>query len=185
MAIYRRSYLFRMEVEPVLRIWTGHGPLDTPADSIDPAGARWTGGAHLLDIPSLKLLLNGGADRIDIRVSGVDAYTLRLAQEDRAEVRDASVMIGFIDFDQAWQPTGPITWEWRGLADVMTVSSSGSAQGRERTITLSIRSGDTRRSNPRPAFFTFDDQHRRSPDDDIFSHVAQITAGVTRRFGPS
>lgn len=185
MAIYRHSYVFRMAVDPLLCIWTGHGPLDTPPDAIDPAGAHWIAGAHLLDIPSLKLLLNGGADRIDIRVNGVDADTMRLAQEDRSEVRDAGVMIGRVEFGDDWQPGGPIAWEWRGSADVMTVTSQATDKGRERTITLSIRSGDTRRSNPRPAFFTYDDQRRRSPDDAIFSHVAQVTAGVTRRFGPS
>lgn len=183
MAIYRRSYLFRLAVNPVLYVWTGHGPLETPGDTIDPAGASWLGGAHVLDIPSLKLLLNGAADRIDVQVSGVDPDTQRLAQEDRAEIPDASVMIGFIEFNEDWSIAGRVVWEWRGQADVLTVSSRATDQGRERTITLSIRSGDTRRSNARPAFFTDADQRRRSPTDAFFSHVAQITTGVTRRFG--
>lgn len=186
MTIYRRSYVFRLAVDPVLYIWTGHGPLDTPGDSIDPAGATWLGGAHLLDIPSLRLLIGGAADRIDVRVNGVDTETLRLAQEDRAEVRDASVMIGHVTFGDDWQVAGPVAWEWRGTADVMTITGRDTGSGaRERSITLSIRAGDTRRSNPRPAFFTHADQRRRSADDDIFDHVAQITAGVTRRFGPT
>src|SRR5690606_22869021 len=102
MAVYRHSYVFRLAVDPVLYVWTGHGPLETPADAVDPSGATWLGGAHILDIPALKVLLNGAADRIDIRVNGVDAETLRLAQEDRAEVKDASVRIGRIAFDSAW-----------------------------------------------------------------------------------
>lgn len=185
MAIYRRSYLFRLDVDPVLYVWTGHGPLVTPGDSVDPLGAEWIGGGHVLDIPSLRLLLNGAADRIDIQINGVDAETLRLAQEDRSEVKDAAVLIGRIDFAEDWQIAGPPVWEWRGIADVLTVSSRDTGNGRERTIGLSIRAGDTRRSNPQPAFFTFADQQRRSPTDTIFSHVAQITSGVTRRFGPS
>lgn len=185
MAIYRRSYLFRLAVDPVLYVWTGHGPLVTPADAFDPAGALWLGGAHILDIPSLKMLLNGAADRIDIKINGVDPETLRLAQDDRAEVRDASVMIGSVQFDGNWQIIGPPAWEWRGTADVMTITGRQADQGRERTITLSIRAGDTRRSNPQPAFFTYADQKRRSPDDEIFDHVAQISAGITRRFGPT
>lgn len=185
MAAYRRSHVFRLEVDPVLYIWTGHGYLDTPGDTIDPLGARWLGGAHILDIPALKVLLNGAADRSDIQVSGVDGETLRLAQEDRAEVKDALVMIGSVKFDAAWQLVGPVAWEWRGTADVMSVGGRQSDQGRERTISLSIRAGDTRRSNPQPAFFTYADQKRRSADDEIFDHVAQITAGITRRFGPT
>ena len=93
--------------------------------------------------------------------------------------------IGRVEFDADWQVSGQIAWEWRGEADVMTVTSQRSDDGRERTISLSIRSGDTRRSNPMPAFFTAADQKRRSPTDDIFSHVAAINAGVTRRFGPT
>lgn len=183
MAIYRRSYLFRLAVDPVLYVWTGYGPLVTPGDAFDPGGAVWLGGGHILDIPSLKLLLNGAADRLDIQVNGVDADTLRLAQEDRAEVRNASALIGFVEFGQDWSVAAPPVWEWRGAADVLTVNSHAADKGRERTITLSVRSGDTRRSNPRPAFFTDADQRQRSPTDHIFSHVAQITAGITRRFG--
>lgn len=185
MAFYRRSYVFRLAVDPILYVWTGHGPLETPADAIDPAGASWLGGAHILDIPALKLLLNGAADRIDIQVSGVDADTLRLAQEDRSAIPDASVMIGYVEFGEDWSVAGPIKWEWRGAADVLTVNSRATEQGRQRTITLSIRSGDTRRSNARPSFFTDADQRRRSPTDAFFSHVAQITTGVSRRFGPT
>lgn len=183
MGFYRRSFVFRLAVDPVLYVWTGHGPLETPADTIDPAGATWLGGAHILDIPTLKVLLNGAADRIDVQVSGASSEMLRLALEDRDEVRDAAVHIGFVEFDVDWQVSGPIVWEWRGAADVLTIASRSTEQGRERNITLSIRSGDTLRSNPRPAFFTDADQRRRSPDDAIFSHVAQITTGITRRFG--
>lgn len=185
MTTYRRSYLFRLAVDPVLYVWTGHGPLITSGDAIDPTGARWLGAGHILSVPSLKLLINGAADRIDIQVNGVDTETLRLAQEDRNEVQNASVLIGRVAFDDAWQIDGPVVWEWRGTADVMTVNSRASDKGRERTINLSIRAGDTRRSNPVPAFFTHADQVRRSPDDFFFDHVAQITAGVTRRFGPT
>lgn len=184
MATYRHSYVFRMAVDPVLYIWTGFGLLETPADAIDAGGATWLGGSHILDMPALKLLLGGAADRLDIRVNGVDAETLRLAQEDRDEVNGAGVMIGRVSFDSDWQVEGPIAWEWRGTADVMSLASRDTGRGRERTIALSIRSGDTRRSNPVPAFFTDADQRRRSADDDIFDHVAQISTGVSRRFGP-
>jgi hypothetical protein len=184
MAVYRHSYCFRLDVAPVLRIWTGHGPLETPADSFDPGGATWLGGGHIISVPQLKVLIGGIADRIDIAVNGVDAETLRLAIEDRAEVQNATARIGRVEFDANWQVIGPIAWEWRGVADTLTVGSQQSESGRERRITLSLRTGDTYRSNPLLSFFTDADQRRRSPDDAFFSHVAQITGGVTRRFGP-
>jgi hypothetical protein len=185
MAVYRHSYVFRMAVNPVLRIWTGHGPLATPADIIDPTGATWLGGAHILSVPTLKVLIGGIADRVEIAVNGVDSETLRLVQEDRGEVRDADVRIGRVEFNDDWQVAGPIIWEWWGYADTLTVGSQQSEKGRERRITLSIRTGDTSRSNPLLAFFTDADQRRRAADDAFFSHVASINRGVTRRFGPT
>jgi hypothetical protein len=184
MATYRHSYVFRLAVTPGLKLWTGHGSLETPADVYDPAGAIWLGAGHILSVPSLKVLINGVADRVDAQVSGVDAETLRLALEDRDEVRDAQALIGRVSFDASWQVDGPIVWEWRGIADVLTVGSKSGENKRERTITLSMRSGDTSRSNPQPAFFTDADQRRRSADDAFFSHVAGISTGTSRRFGP-
>lgn len=185
MASYRHSYVFRMAVTPTLYIWTGHGQLITPADSVDPSGATWEGGGHVISVPALKLLLNGSADRIEIRLSGINADILRLVEEDRPEVQDAQVLIGRVVFDDNWQVSGVIIWEWRGVADSMTVASANTDRGRERYLSLSIRSGDTTRSNPQPAFFTAADQQRRSADDQFFSHIGKINAGVSRRFGPS
>ncbi|OGT55476.1 MAG: hypothetical protein A3E01_09210 [Gammaproteobacteria bacterium RIFCSPHIGHO2_12_FULL_63_22] len=185
MATYRHSYVFRMAVSPVLYIWSGHGALETPADSVDASGATWLGGGHVVSVPSLKLLLNGAADRIDIRLSGITAEILRLVEEDRPEVQEAEVLIGRVEFDDDWQVSGTINWEWLGVADSMTIASGNSEKGRERVLTVSIRSGDTTRSNPQPAFFTDADQRGRSSDDAFFSHVGKINAGTSRRFGPA
>jgi hypothetical protein len=185
MATYRRSILFRLAADPIARIWSGHGNLDVAADAIDPSGARYLGAGALLDIPSLKLLVNGAADRLDFVLSGVSAQTLRLAQEDADSVRDALVLIGEQSFDSNWQTDGPPVWVWRGYADVLITDSQEAPNGRQRTIKLSVRSGDASRSDPQPAYYTDADQRRRSPTDAIFSHVSKISQGARRRFGPS
>jgi hypothetical protein len=159
--------------------------LDVSPDAIDPDGARYIGAGALLDVPALKMLVNGAADRLDFVLSGVSAYTLRLAQEDAESVKDALVLIGEQDFDAAWQNDGPARWVWRGFADIMATDSQEATQGRQRTIRLSVRSADTFRSNPQPAYYTDHDQRRRSPTDAIGSHVALISNGVRRRFGPA
>lgn len=184
MATYRRSYVFRLASDPIFYAWTGHGPLVTPADVFDAAGATWLGAAHILDIPTLKSLINGIADRIDISVSGVSPEALRLALEDRESVRNASAMFGWVEFDEDWALMGGVHWEWRGYADVLSVASKAGPNSRQRTISISIRSGDTSRSNPQPSFFTDADQRRRSPTDAFFDRVANMSSGVTRRFGP-
>lgn len=185
MATYRRSILFRLAADPIARVWSGHGNLDVTGGAIDPDGARYVGAGALLDVPSLKLLVNGAADRLDFVLSGVSPYTLRLAIEDAPSIKDALVLIGEQSFDAAWQIDGPPVWVWRGLADVLITDSQESQAGRQRTIRLSVRSGDARRADPQPAYYTDPDQRRRSPTDAIFSHVAKISTGVRRRFGPS
>lgn len=185
MAFYRHSYLWRLASDPVCYLWTGLGPLTTPADSVDPAGAAWKGASGLLSIPALKALINGAAERVDFTLSGVNAETMRLALLDRETVKGAELRLGRVDFDADWQIVGGIHWEWLGVADVVIVESQPSDKGRQRTIGVSAASADTLRSNPNLAFFTAADQAKRSADDQFFSHVARITQGSTRRFGPA
>lgn len=183
MATYRRSYLFRLGSDPVCRLWTGHGNLDTPPDIVDALGARWSGAAELLSLPALKALINGAASRYSFGLSGVSPETVRLLNEDRATVDGAEVRIGYVDFDADWQVTAVI-WEWLGIADVLTSDSQPSENGRTSTIGISVASSDTRRSNPVLASFTAADQNKRSPDDRFCDQVAAISQRVTRRFGP-
>lgn len=184
MATYRRSILFRLAADPVAWVWSGHGRLHI-VDENDPLGATYLGAGALLDVPALKQLVNGVADRLDFLLSGVSAETLRLAREDAPSVYGAELLIGEVTFDEDWQLVGAPAWIWRGTADVLTVESQDGGQIRTRSIRLSVASADTRRSNPQPAFYTDQDQRRRSDDDAIFSHVSLIRTGAKRRFGPA
>lgn len=183
MPTYRRSYLFRLGSDPVCRLWTGIGWLDTPADIVEPLGARWIGAGEIVSLPALQALINGAAGRYTFGLSGVADESLRLALQDRNTVEGADLRIGYVDFDDAWQ-VAAVVWEWLGIADVLTVESSSSGQGRTRSIALSVASSDTRRSNPQLGFFTAADQNRRSPTDKFCDQVAAISQRVTRRFGP-
>lgn len=184
MATYRRSYLFRLGSDPIAYLWTGYGELVTPPDTVDPAGARWIGAGALLSLPALKTLINGTAERVRFSLSGVSPETVRLANEDRATVRGAELRLGYVDFDANWQLVGPPVWEWLGIADAITIESANSSGGRTRTISLSVASADTLRSNPNLTFYTDADQRKRSPDDAFCNQVANLTLGMTRRFGP-
>ena len=184
MATHRRAIVWRLACDPVARLWSGWGDLNTQADDYDTGGARYMGAGALLDVPELKQMMNGLADRVDFSVSGVSAQTLRLALEDRATVEGALLTVGHVTFDRDWQIEGSPVWTWRGTADVLTIDSQATDAGRERTITLSVASADTARSNPSLTWFTDADQRRRSPTDAIFDRVAGINGGVTRRWGP-
>jgi len=181
MALHRFSHILVLESDPPAYLWTGLGFIDI---EIDGSPRRFSGAGHILSIPDLKALINGAADRIEFGISGVAPETVRLAHEDRASVELADARIGRINFDVDWQQDGPVAWLWHGFADVITTNSSSSDNGRTRSITVGLANEETRRSNPQIAFFTDADQRRRSPDDSFFSHVAQISIGITRRFGP-
>lgn len=180
----RRSWIVRIGSEPVCRLWTGLGHLDTPADYVDPAGARWSGAAELISIPALRSVINGTAERIEFTLSGVSGETLRLAQADVATIRMAECRIGRVAFDDAWQIIGGIAWEWIGIADAIRVQGRSNEAGRERSIALMVGSADTFRANPNFTYWTDASQRLRSSDDAFCDQVANISNSVTRRFGP-
>jgi len=180
----KQSILFRLASAPVARVWGGHGDLIIPADIVETAPATYLGGGELVNIPDLDQLINGTAARIDVTVSGVSARTLSLALEDAPSVKGADVHVGIAYFDDDWQ-LDEVEWLSVLRADTLAVSSQSSQSGRTRSITLSIGTDFTDRSKAPIAFFTDADQRRRSPDDAIFDHVAGISAGISRQFGPS
>lgn len=185
MAEVRESYLLRIASDPPARIWSGVGDLEIPADIVEPEAATYLGAGELLSAPDFQQLINGVAERLEFVVSGVSSETLRLALEDAASTKGATIHLGRIDFDANWQQVGPVEWEAVFRADSLSVDSQASNMGRTRSIKLSVGTEDTGRSYAPQAFFTDADQRRRSPTDRFFSHVGGITGGTSRRFGPS
>src|SRR5687767_4810759 len=91
MAASRISWLLRIESDPVCYLWTGFGPLETPADTVDAGGATWRGAGEIVGVPALQALINGVAQRVNFTLSGVSAESLRLAVEDKDTVKGAEV----------------------------------------------------------------------------------------------
>jgi hypothetical protein len=185
MAIYRESIIVRIDCDPPALLWSGLGLLDVPADAVIPAPSIAIGGGQLISVPDFQQLIGGTAERLDFVVSGVDDETVRLALEDAPSVRGARVDVGTVQFDADWQ-LAAIEWENVFEARSLSISRPQSQGSRiTRSITLTIVQGSTTRARANLAFFTDADQRRRSADDAIFSNVAAITAGTSRRFGPS
>lgn len=184
MAGYRESYLFRIETDDPANFWSGNGNLLLPADSVLPSPTLFPGAGELVNIPDLESLINGKAQRLDVTLSGVSADTIAFAIEEAPQIPGAPVWIGRVTFDDAWQVAG-VYWDWSGEGANLSVSSQDGGAGRSRSVTLSVVSGDSRRRRAPTSFFTDADQRRDFPDDAIFSHVAGISAGTTRRWGPN
>lgn len=185
MALYREAYVFRIETTPPVLFWSGHGNIAIASDAVVPVDTIALGAGHLLEVPDLEQLINGIASRVEFSLSGVSSQTIAFALEEASQVAGARVDIGRIDFDQDWQQVGPTEWEWTGEARSLAVASQSTDNGRLRTLTLTVSAGDTTRSRAPLAFFTDADQRRRSSSDAIFSHVAGISAGTSRRWGPA
>lgn len=185
MPIYQESIIVRIASDPPALLWSGVGPLLIPADIVVPEDAIALGGGELVSVPDFQQLMNGTAERLEFTLSGVGEETVRLALEDAPSVRGARVDIGRADFDADWQLTN-VEWEAVFEARSLSVSRPLSQDGYvTRSISLTIVAGDSIRSRAPNAYFTDADQRRRSPTDAIFSHVAGINAGTSRRFGPS
>ena len=179
-----KSVIFRIACDPPVRLWGGLGWLDTAPDWVEPEGARYLGGGALCAVPDLEQVLNGTASRVDVTVSGISAATQGLALEEAASVQGAQCHAGFAYFDVDWQL---IEVEWVGTlkCDTLTPSNQPSQNGRTRSISLSLSTEDTDRSRAPVAFWTHADQQRLSPGDQFFDHIAGISSGTSRRFGPS
>lgn len=184
MALYKESFIFRLETDEPAMFWTGHGDLPLPADDILPEDTIVPGGGDLVNLPEIEQLINGTAQRIEVTLSGVSQRAVALAAEEAVQVSGAPAFIGRIRFDDDWQQLGPVVWEWTGEGRGMPVAGDDGEDGRTRSITLKLGSGDTTRSRAPLSFFTDADQKRDFPTDTFFSHVAGINAGTSRRWGP-
>lgn len=178
-------YLFRVASDEPIRLWSGNGDLWAPPCLFEPDGAIYSGMGELAELPPLQALINGIAQRVAFTVSGVSPQIIATALDDRDSIKEREARIGSLIMDADLQTVGIVNLEWKGVCDVLTWDISSTEQGVSRSLSLSVRSGDTARSRGRPSFFTDADQRRKSPTDAFFDHVAGISIGTTRRFGPS
>lgn len=185
MAVYRESVVFYMACDPALLLYSGFAPIELPSDAVLPTDMVALGGGELVSVPDFRQLLGGTAERIEATMSGVSPEITRLALDDAPSVRGAAVHVGIIHFNDDWS-VDSVEWEAKFEARSLSITRGLEQNGNiNRTITLTIVQGDTTRARANNAYFTDSDQRRRSPDDAIFSHVAGIQAGTSRRFGPS
>ena len=175
----RRILLLRFGTDPVARICSGANPIFLPGNSVDEDPEYYLGGGKLVEIPEIEQVINGTAQRIDITVSGVSAETVRLFRDEAAGLQGASAHIGVVEQDAAWQLTD-IEWLGELRCDVPGRQYSRAS----RSITISLGSENTDRSMAPAAFWTAADQRRRSPPDQFFDHIAGISSGTSRKFGP-
>lgn len=165
----RPAILFHLETPEPLRLWTGAGDLQIDTDAVeDDADNIYWGIGLLAGVPEINEAINGIAQRTDFVLSGagLSSEVTAIASGEAADVRGAVVSIGFLCFDRDWQIATPTMWREVGIADSLKIGRApGENRSAIRTITLSVGSVFTGRKRPTPAFWTDQDQKRRSGDD--------------------
>lgn len=176
----RYSLFFLMKTKTgYVRAWLGVGDYDLASDEVDPTGGTYLGIGLVGEIPALRQLVGGLAERVEFTLNGADETTFSLADDEADEVRGARVNVGIIFFDEEWQPADDIGWLWDGTADVPAVDRDATEEQITRRVTLSVASGFTDRTRPQLAFYTPADQKRRSPTDTFCDRVPLYTQEST------
>lgn len=166
----RYSLLVRFGLAEPLRAWAGLGDLTIPADDVDATGGTYQGVGILGNIPALRQLIGGVAERLEFSLTVPSGEIFALADEDVALVRAAPVDVGIVFFDEDWQQSA-VAWLWNGTADVPSVSRTTNGLNVIRTVRISAGSSFTDRTRPQHSYFTDADQKRRSPTDDFCARV--------------
>lgn len=178
----RYSILLRIEgATTVFRLWAGIGDLAIPADEVEDEAATYLGMGVLGEIPSLRQLIGGAAERLDFALTVPTGEVFDLGDEDVAEVDRAPVAVGLIFFDADWGQS-EVAWLWAGTADSPAVTRQASGLQVVRQVKISAASLFTDRTRAQLMTFTDADQKRRSPTDTFCARVGLYTQGSTAKW---
>lgn len=160
---------FRLETDPVVRLWLGFGDIEPGINAYDLTGAEYLGFGEIQNVPAFNQLINGKAERVEFTMSGVSGEILAIASGgDSEQVKGKRVAVGFAVMDANWALLGSIKWSANYSADYLAITqqlSADPAQPIVRTVTLSCGTLLTGRRRPSFSYFTDQDQQARFPGD--------------------
>lgn len=181
----RIGIFFYLATTPAVRIWMGVGKMEPGVNAIDLTGQTYNGFGELVDVPVIRTLVNGAAERMEFLLSGVSQQVLDLAADDAEEVKNKEGALGFALMDDAWQLIGPIHWVRHFVADFLSLRQAVKEEPEGaviRTVMLSVGTQATNRRQPPISFFTDQDQQRRggSPVDKFCERAGLYRQEVTK-----
>lgn len=171
----RIGVFFRMDTDPVVRLWLGVGDIMPGINAYDETNETYSGLGQLIDVPALDELINGVANRVTFHVSGVSADTSALAAKEASVVKNKAVVVGMCLFGCDWQQLGIPIWLWRGTADFVTRQQQSDGKTTTRVIELSVGSLFTSRRRKGFSYLTDQDQQGRHPGDHFCERVALMS----------
>ena len=160
---------FRLETDPIVRLWLGFGNILPGVNAYDLSGAQYVGFGEIKDVPVFKQLINGKAERVDFTISGVSGDILAIASGgDSQQVKGKRVSVGFGIMAADWTLLGPVKWSANYTADYLGITQSPISDPKSpivRTVTLSCGTLMTARRRPSLSYFSNQDQQARFPGD--------------------
>lgn len=180
----RIGVFFRLDVDPVVRIWLGAGNIQPGVNAYDLTGAEYNGFGAIQDVPAFKQLINGTAERVEFSISGVSGKVLEIASGgDSEQVKGKRVAVGFAIMDEAWALLGAVKWCANYTADFLAIHQvvpDDPMQSVVRTVTLSCGTLLTSRRRPALSYLSDQDQQARYTGD-LFCQRAPVYAnGFTK-----
>jgi len=182
---HRIGVFFRLDTDPVVRLWLGFGNIAPGVNVYDPTGAIYRGLGELRNVPAFTQLLNGAAERVECTLSGVSGEALEIASGDDAEqVKSKPAALGFALMDTRWALIGPVHWMSYYIADFLAIDQApaDALTPITRTITLSCSSRFTGLLRPALSYFSDRDQQARFPGDLFCSLVGQYAHGFDKNW---
>lgn len=166
-----------------VRLWLGIGKIEPGVNTIDLTGAAYSGFGELIDVPSVQQLINGTAERVEFRLSGVSEEILALAASEASTVKTKRCSLGIGIMDSGWRLLGAIHWMRHYRSDFLFVDETlVDAPGNPvvRTVVLSVGSATTGRRRPGLSYLTDQDQQRLSPGDRFCERTNFYSRGTSK-----
>ena len=145
---YRLGIFMRIDLSPPIRLWLGIGDAVAIIDATDGAGATYSGLGQIINLPAFSQVINGAADRMDIKLSGVSADVANMASTQADLIKGKALSIGIGMFDPTWTMIGSPVWLKRLVCDYLTIEGDAD----RRTVGISARTLFTARRRPGLSF---------------------------------
>lgn len=180
----RIGVFFRLDTDPVVRLWLGIGKIEPGVNTLDLTGATYRGFGELPSVPEFNQMINGAANRVEFVLSGVSGDVLAIASGDDAEdVKGKDVAVGVAIMGSNWELLGAIKWFGNYTADYLAVEQPASDNPEDpivRTVKLSCGSLMTGRRRASFSYLSNQDQQARYTGDLFCSLVPLYAHGFNK-----
>jgi hypothetical protein len=178
---------FRLETDPVVRLWLGFGNIVATSNVLDPDGAVYTGFGEIVGLPEFSQMINGAAERVEFTLSGVSGAVAQLAaNSDADQVKGKRTSVGMGIFGTDWQELlGAPHWIANYRADFLTINQplvTDPGSPIVRTVTLSCGTLLTSRRRPSFSYFSDKDQQSRFLGDKFCEFTPKYATNVNKKW---